>query len=408
VPLKTEGEEVARLWIRRIGRIAIASVLVVVASLALLWATAVLWGPQWWLRLADAPTAIAIAVLASAPLTAVLAAIWWLWWRLPRRQLHRLDIQIHDPKARADAEDNFRKTVGQALGGAAVLIGAGAAFLQFTQQQQASRDQLKAAHDLLISNQASKGFEQLANKDSVVMRVAGIYALEGVMNAAVEYFDPAVEALRIFVRDDTTGNVNRKPRADVQAALTVIGRRADVQEVIWRSATGRVDLSLRALDLSGANIPGADLRNANLSGVNLHGANLQSADMRGANLSMFSASGDSAVTYPSGVDLSNANLSGANLQNANLQNANLQGANLQDADMRDANLSSVYRWGRNNSISYIAGTNLSDADLSSAINLTQEQLDQACGKPKALPPGLALDKPCSRKPGADISYAPAR
>jgi hypothetical protein len=32
----------------------------------------------------------------------------------------------NDPMARADTEDNFRKTVGQALGGAAVLIGAAA------------------------------------------------------------------------------------------------------------------------------------------------------------------------------------------------------------------------------------------------------------------------------------------
>jgi hypothetical protein len=37
---------------------------------------------------------------------------------LPKRQVRGLDIQIHDPKARADTEDNFRKTVGQALGGA--------------------------------------------------------------------------------------------------------------------------------------------------------------------------------------------------------------------------------------------------------------------------------------------------
>ena len=44
--------------------------------------------------------------------------------------MHGLDIQIHDPKARADTEDNFRKTVGQALGGIAVLIGAVVACLQ--------------------------------------------------------------------------------------------------------------------------------------------------------------------------------------------------------------------------------------------------------------------------------------
>src|SRR5262249_56056326 len=124
------------------------------------------------------------AIASVVPAGLLVMAIWWLWWRLPRRQLHKLDVQIHDPKARADTEDNFRKTVGQALGGAAVLIGAGAAYLQFTQQQQASSDQLQAAHDLLVSNQVSKGFEQLANKDSIVMRLGGIYALEGVIRAS--------------------------------------------------------------------------------------------------------------------------------------------------------------------------------------------------------------------------------
>jgi hypothetical protein len=42
----------------------------------------------------------------------------------------------------------------------------------------------------------------------------------------------------------------------------------------------------------------------------------------------------------------------------------------------------------------LTGADLSDADLTNAKNLTQEQLDKACGKPKSLPPGLALDKPC--------------
>jgi hypothetical protein len=42
-------------------------------------------------------------------------AVWWLWWRLPKRQMR--SITLGDPKARADIEDNFRKTIGQALGG---------------------------------------------------------------------------------------------------------------------------------------------------------------------------------------------------------------------------------------------------------------------------------------------------
>jgi len=79
-------------------------------------------------------------------------------------------ITAADPKARADIEDNFRKTIGQLLGGAAVLIGAGFAYLQFQQQQRSS-------HDVLISNQVAKGFELLGNKDKQPMqRLGGIYA----------------------------------------------------------------------------------------------------------------------------------------------------------------------------------------------------------------------------------------
>jgi hypothetical protein len=110
-----------------------------------------------------------------------------------------LRLQIRDPKARADVEDNFRKTVGQVLGGAAVLIaaglGAGFAYLQFSQQQQAS-------HELLISNQVAKGFEQLGS-DKEVVRLGGIYALEGVMNTSEQYHQPVLEALSAFVRDNT-------------------------------------------------------------------------------------------------------------------------------------------------------------------------------------------------------------
>jgi hypothetical protein len=54
--------------------------------------------------------ATAAAVIAAL---ALLWGIWWVWWRLPQRQVARLALQISDPKARADTEDNFRKTVGR-------------------------------------------------------------------------------------------------------------------------------------------------------------------------------------------------------------------------------------------------------------------------------------------------------
>jgi hypothetical protein len=56
-------------------------------------------------------------------------------------------------------------------------------------------------------------------------------------------------------------------------------------------------------------------------------------------------------------------------------------------------------FGANLSRGYLCNANFSDADLSNADlsdahDLTLEQLGQACGKPKALPPALTLDKPC--------------
>ena len=108
----------AKPWIRWFA-IAIA----VFAALALPWPLS--W--PWWRPPEQWDTWIIVAIAVDATLV-LPAAICWLWWRLPRRQVARLSIQTPDPKVSvAGAEDDFRKTVGQALGGAAVLIGAGAA-----------------------------------------------------------------------------------------------------------------------------------------------------------------------------------------------------------------------------------------------------------------------------------------
>jgi hypothetical protein len=81
------------------------------------------------------------------------------------------------------------------------------------------------------------------------MRLGGIYALEAVMNTSPEYHQPVLEALCAFVRDSTKGEVNGKPATDVQAALTVIGRRKQGSGVV---------------NLAGANISVADLYRSNL------------------------------------------------------------------------------------------------------------------------------------------------
>ena len=350
------------------------------------------------------PIAVVVSVIAAL-------AFWW-WW--PKWQVRHLALEIRDPKARADVEDNFRRTVGQLLGGAAVLFGAWLAVLQFSQQQQTAQSQIEqqqqAARDLLISNQVSKGFEQLAS-DKMAMRLGGIYALEGVMNTSErpeQYRGPVLEMLCAFVREYTIEKtVSEKPAIDIQAALTVIGRRKG-QEL-----PDLAKVNIPGANLSGANLRGADLNNADLnsaylnraslSGANLIGADLRGANLIGANLSRVDLTGadlsgaNLGLADLNGAYLSRANLSGANLSRTNLRSADLSGANLGGANLRGADLTGAYPIGADLSGANLGGADLTGASLRGAKNLIQTQLNEACGnKEPELPDGLnlALLKPC--------------
>jgi uncharacterized protein YjbI with pentapeptide repeats len=346
----------------------------------------------------------AIALGAGTGAAALFWGAWWAWWRLPKRQVDSLRLQIRDPKARADVEDNFRKTVGQVLGGAAVLIGAGLAYLQFSQQQQASQQQFsqqqQASRDLLISNQVAKGFEQLGS-DKVVVRLGGIYALEGVMNTSEQYYRPVLEALSAFVRDGTgTEKGNGAPATEIQAALTVIGRRKAI-------ATGTPDLA--HANIPKADLSGADLSSTNLSGSNLSGADLTVAILNSANLTDADLSSTFQIHITSRIGYSRASRGGraANLTNATLLNADLRGAHLNGVNLRAAFLIGADLTGADLTGANLNGAHLNDADLTGAnlngadlngadligATVSQTQLDKACGTNVKLNSGLTL-KPC--------------
>src|SRR5580700_10339241 len=75
-----------------------------------------------------------------------------------------------------------------------------------------------------------------------------------------------------------------------------------------------------------------------------------------------------------GADLMLANLSGAVLCEADLVLANLRGADLRHADLRDANLVAARLMGAD-----LAHANICGADLSTAEDLTAEQLRHTRG-----------------------------
>jgi hypothetical protein len=128
-------------------------------------------------------------------------------------------------------------------------------------------------------------------------------------------------------------------------------------------------------DLSGEWLTGETLRNANLIGANLSGAKLAGADLSGGALDNANLSG--AILWNanlSGAKLTAADLSGASLSFANLSGALLSVANLSRAELADVDLS-----GADLSNANLSDTKLWDTDLTRVENLSQWQLDKACG-----------------------------
>ncbi|MBD1863549.1 MULTISPECIES: pentapeptide repeat-containing protein [Trichocoleus] len=213
----------------------------------------------------------------------------------------------------------------------------------------------QAAQDKQITERFTKAIEQLASPN-LAIRLGGIYALERIAKNSSKDSDDdhwiIMEVLATFVREpssleepsykiDTTGEALRL-RTDIQAALTVIGRR-------------EIEKDKGFLDLSNADIRGAALKEAKLQGVVLTGAKLQGVVLTGANLQK-------------------ARLDKAKLQGAILIKTDLTEASLVQTDLRDAILLSADLRGANFINTSLQGSTLSGANLSGAKHLTEPQL----------------------------------
>jgi uncharacterized protein YjbI with pentapeptide repeats len=351
---------------------------------------------------------VALATVVVVAAMAILAAFFW-----PITDL----IAAHDVgKITGSARAGQLQLARDAARGRLIQLGSGlffAAALVFTARgYMLSRRTFELTEQGQVTARYTQAIEQLGST-KLDVRIGGIFSLERVAYDSVRDHPAVTEVLAAFVREHShegmpqeseigQGNemVGRTPPEDVQAAVTVIGRRKAAYDAVRLNLVG---VNLRNVNLAGANLARANLARANLSGANLAEVNLDNAELSGADLTkadlsranLKEANLDSAnmadallteadltnvsartanftnarliATFVTGASLISANLTGADLtgasaplanfsrtklNRANLASADLSSANLSDADLPDANL---------------AGANLSDADLTSAL-----------------------------------------
>ena len=308
-------------------------------------------------------------------------------WKIPQWQVR--NVEGLAPKERFDRVNEARKTLATILGGAAFLVGGFFTWQNIKVAQGAastSQRALEVSREGQITDRFSKAIEQLSSVDKdgkkrVEVRLGGIYALEGIAKESPELHWPIMEVLTAYVRlnapnpqkstqeNPTATAPPAHPAADIQAILTVLGRRDQQYENVNQS-----------LDLSETEIQGADLRKAQLDGANLNeadldGANLDLAHLNGAHL-IYARLGSAHLGY---AGLAMANLYLADLSGANLSRANLQGADLEQADFSGADLSGANLTGAELRWAGLYKAILVDTDLRDTKSLTQKQIDAAMG-----------------------------
>lgn len=352
---------------------------------------------------------IGIVVVVLLALTAIIGLSVFIPWYQA--------AHIADDAMRLEREDSARRTVLQAIGGLVVLVGIWIAWRR-----------LQVAQEGQVTERFSRAIEHLGN-NSLDVRLGAIYALERIARDSRQDHGPVMEILTAYVREHAPWHpppedqqpVADEPRppppshiADIQAILTVIGRRkadydppgqrldlrntdlrwanlvkAKLQEANFRGANLQwaflsesnlqevifFNANLQAATLNEANLQGADLWLANLQRAYLIGAKLQTANFREAKLwGAFLGEAQLQQACLEEADLRQTNIIRANLQKAKFREAKLRGALLVGADLRGADLEEA---------------DLRGTDLSRARGLTSQQLVKAKGdEDTKLPPGI--------------------
>jgi hypothetical protein len=221
--------------------------------------------------------AVVVAVLVVAVLVWVLGpgAVW---------VLHRLDGingKTLSQKDKADALDAIRGRVITIATGILAIVAvyytarnAHNARRTLEHSEESARRTAELTEQGQVTERYTKAIEQLGS-DKLDIRIGGIYALERIARDSARDRPTIIEVLAAFVREHSHDEDGHAPapadlladvgrlRPDLQAALTVIGRRTTDHRAVAAS-----------IDLNNADLRLADLVDARLTDARLTGAYL--------------------------------------------------------------------------------------------------------------------------------------
>lgn len=243
-------------------------------------------------------------LLTAAALLGVTVFALLLWqgpWWLDGGHLRQHDLQPAD----GAVITGFRTTL--------VALGAGVVAVLGLYYTHKGHQHTQALFRATVEEQVTGRYVEavkLLGSDSAHQRIGGVFGLERIMRDSVRDHSTVVEVLAAFIRgrsladDSDRPHLPRRAPEDVQAALTVLGRRpvhADEPRIDLRH-TRLAFARLQQARLHRADFEAADLQGADLTRTDLTEADFEHTDLRGANLT--------------GADLTGAKLAGADLTGA--------------------------------------------------------------------------------------------
>jgi Pentapeptide repeats (8 copies) len=288
-----------------------------------------------------------IAALVFVAITLALPALW----------VHSRFATLPSDK-KAELADAYRKTTAQILGAAAIAATWSWTWVKDHQTLEQTRSQAEQSRIQSANQQYSELLKLVSSKDSVEAKVAGIYPLEGLVQARRDYYTPVLNTLKSTIRKNepkpaAEGVEKTRVGDDVMAAIYVIGQ-LPLQPVA---------VDMQHLYLVGGNfvgLPGyrgGDFQGATLFATNFSGADLTKAKFGGAQMSDWESVG--SIRWRDGAlaaewagpkawervqfvvkfdyaDLTGASFKGMSVAGASFQHADLTGTTFEEVDLSRA------------------------------------------------------------------------